>query len=40
MIVYNRSDAGLKGFKKYAADRDLPEKAYRVMKDLKEIGKT
>lgn len=39
-MVYNRSEKGLEGFKKYAKEHELDEKAYKVVKDLKDIGKT
>ncbi|KAL1410309.1 hypothetical protein Q8F55_004315 [Vanrija albida] len=40
LIVYNRGKEGLESFKKWAASKEVPESAYRVVTDLKEIGKT
>ncbi|CAD6565561.1 MAG: hypothetical protein TREMPRED_001528 [Tremellales sp. Tagirdzhanova-0007] len=39
LILYNRSEHGITGFKNYAAKEDLPDEAYTFVKDLKEIGR-
>ncbi|KAK4688774.1 hypothetical protein P7C73_g1336, partial [Tremellales sp. Uapishka_1] len=39
LFVYNRSQDGLATFETYAASKDLPESAYKIMTDLKDIGK-
>jgi hypothetical protein len=38
--VYNRSETKLDEFKTYASGKELNEGAYKVVKDLHEIGKT
>lgn len=40
LIVYNRSSDGLDAFIKWAEEKGLPERAYRVMTDLKAIAAT
>jgi hypothetical protein len=40
LIVYNRSEEGITRFKTYAEEEDVAEGAYRVVKDLREIGRT
>lgn len=40
LIVYNRGEEGLTSFKKWAASKEVPESAYTVVTDLKEIGRT
>ena len=39
LMVYNRSDKGMSEFKTYAAIHKVPQTAWRVMKDLQEIGR-
>jgi len=39
LIVYNRSPDGIKGFRIYAAEHDVPDEAFTVVQDLREIGR-
>ena len=40
LLVYNRSEDGIDGFKTYAKSKDLDDGAYKIVEDLLEIGKT
>lgn len=38
--MYNRGQERLDKFKTYAKLKDVSDSAYKIVKDLKEIGKT
>jgi hypothetical protein len=38
--VYNRGEKRVSEFKTYATGKNLPESAYKVVEDLRSIGKT